>query len=413
MKKKSSQGTPQKLWGVLAAAGTGSRFLTSDNKRPKQYQYLDDKITVLERSAACLLNIPDMWRLVVTLHASDIHWSDLPLSANSRVESVRGDQTRAGSVLNALRHIENRAHDGDWILVHDAVRPYVPERCVRNLIDRMRENDNPVGGVLALPVTDQVHCGTDHVLESESESQGLWRTQTPQMFRYGLLRKALESADKNLKEIRDEATALLRYGHKPHIVLGSHDNLKITHASDMMSGTHAIDAHKHTSKQHHGYFVGQGLDVHAFGPGDHIMLGGVRIPCSGGLKAHSDGDVAIHALCDAVLGACGLGDIGEHFSDTEERWRNHNSSDFLVKCIAMASAKGLGVHNADISILAAKPKINPYKNAMRAHIAKLMSVDSHLINVKATTTEGLGFIGRSEGIMASAMVSLVFVGTPK
>jgi 2-C-methyl-D-erythritol 2,4-cyclodiphosphate synthase len=152
--------------------------------------------------------------------------------------------------------------------------------------------------------------------------------------------------------------------------------------------------------------IGFGIDVHAFGPGDFIMLGGVRLAHSRGVVAHSDGDVVLHALCDALLGAAGLGDIGQHFSDSDPRWRGADSARFVEQVLAMLTARGLIVANADITVIAQAPKIAPHREAIRARIARLLAVDEDQVNLKATTTEGLGALGRAEGIAAQAVVLL-------
>jgi 2-C-methyl-D-erythritol 2,4-cyclodiphosphate synthase len=152
--------------------------------------------------------------------------------------------------------------------------------------------------------------------------------------------------------------------------------------------------------------IGCGVDVHAFGPGDALMLGGVRIPHSCGVLAHSDGDVVLHALCDALLGAAGLGDIGQHFSDTDPQWRGADSARFVAQVLGLLRARGLAVANVDLTVLAQAPKIAPYRDAMRRRIAQLLQVGEERVNIKATTTEGLGFLGRTEGIAAQAVALL-------
>jgi len=152
--------------------------------------------------------------------------------------------------------------------------------------------------------------------------------------------------------------------------------------------------------------IGSGIDVHAFGPGDFIMLGGVRIPHSHGVVAHSDGDVVLHALCDALLGAAGLGDIGQHFSDSDPQWKGADSARFVASVLALLRARRLAVANVDLTVLAQAPKIAPYREAMRRQIAQLLEVGEERVNIKATTTEGLGFLGRAEGIAAQAVVLL-------
>jgi 2-C-methyl-D-erythritol 2,4-cyclodiphosphate synthase len=152
--------------------------------------------------------------------------------------------------------------------------------------------------------------------------------------------------------------------------------------------------------------IGSGFDVHAFGPGDFLMLGGVRVPHSRGVRAHSDGDVVLHALCDALLGAAGLGDIGEHFRDTDPKWRGADSARFVTTVLAMVQAQRLKVVNADVTVLAQAPQVTPFRAAMRQRIAQLLGIAEACVNIKATTTEGLGFLGRAEGIAAQAVVLL-------
>jgi 2-C-methyl-D-erythritol 2,4-cyclodiphosphate synthase len=152
--------------------------------------------------------------------------------------------------------------------------------------------------------------------------------------------------------------------------------------------------------------IGSGFDVHAFGPGDFLMLGGVRVPHSHGVRAHSDGDVVLHALCDALLGAAGLGDIGEHFRDTDPKWRGADSARFVTTVLAMVQAQRLKVVNADVTVLAQAPQVTPFRAAMRQRIAQLLGIPEACVNIKATTTEGLGFLGRAEGIAAQAVVLL-------
>lgn len=152
--------------------------------------------------------------------------------------------------------------------------------------------------------------------------------------------------------------------------------------------------------------IGSGFDVHAFGPGEFVMLAGVRVPHSHGVVAHSDGDVALHALCDALLGAAGLGDIGQHFPDNEPRWKGADSRRLVAAVLTMVRARGLAVRNADLTLIAQAPRIAPYRDAMRAQVAQLLDVPAERVNLKATTTEGLGFLGRAEGIAAQAVVLL-------
>lgn len=393
-----------RLWGVLAAAGTGTRFI-SENNRPKQYQYLYGKRTVLDYSADCLLRLAEVEAVVVAVAEEDTFWQDSALATNPRVKRTAGGDTRSQSVLNALLYLDEHAHTDDWVIVHDAARPCVPYRCVNDLIDTLYKDNHPVGGLLAIPVVDQTHWGAGDVLSGPCENKNMWRAQTPQIFRYQMLLDAIKRQHKEHLAARDEASAMLHCGYKPKIVMGSEDNLKITHVADLHTcARRAVEGASHGAV--HACRVGQGMDVHAFGTGDHVILAGIRIPCDRGLVAHSDGDVVLHALCDAILGACGLGDIGVHFPDTDKRWHNCDSAELVKTCMTMAHAKKMHLHNADISLVAAKPKIQPYAESMRHRVASLVGVDDNMVTIKATTTEGLGFVGRAEGIFASAIVSM-------
>ncbi|HEX8782401.1 MAG TPA: 2-C-methyl-D-erythritol 2,4-cyclodiphosphate synthase, partial [Steroidobacteraceae bacterium] len=234
----------------------------------------------------------------------------------------------------------------------------------------------------------------------------LWRALTPQMFRYDRLCGALDAAHAAQRFPTDEAQALEWQGEQPLLIPGAASNLKITTAEDLVIAA-AILQSRHTSQtQGAPMRIGSGFDVHAFGPGDFLMLGGVRIPHSRGVVAHSDGDVVLHALCDALLGAGGLGDIGQHFSDTDPRWRGADSRRFAAAVLAMLRERGLEVVNADVTVLAQSPKIAPHREAMRQEIARLLGIGEACVNIKATTTEGLGFLGRAEGIAAQAVVLL-------
>lgn len=235
--KQTKQAPESQFWGIIPAAGAGNRF-SSSNARPKQYHYLHGQRTILEFSVECLLRVKDIVKVIVALRQTDVYWQDLELATNPRIDTTLGGVNRAASVLNALQCMETYAREDDWVLVHDAVRPCVPVDCVANLIEAMRESDHKVGGILALPITDQLHYGTDDMLATPYEGVAgsqLWRAQTPQIFRYSLLRTALEHADKHnaLADMRDEASAILRAGHSPQIVMGSPENIKITYAADL------------------------------------------------------------------------------------------------------------------------------------------------------------------------------------
>jgi 2-C-methyl-D-erythritol 2,4-cyclodiphosphate synthase len=259
--------------------------------------------------------------------------------------------------------------------------------------------------VLAAPIVDTVKRELgDHV--ATVDRQGLWRALTPQVFAFAQLRHALHEAKLAGVEVTDEAQAVERLGLRPVLVQGSPFNVKITQAQDlaMAAGILTMTEPKMTNST--PMRVGQGFDVHAFGGGDHVILGGVRIAHAKGVVAHSDGDVVIHALCDAVLGALGDGDIGRHFPDSDPQYRGADSRVFLRVVAARMQAAGLKLINADVTVLAEAPRIAAHRDAMAANLSADLGVAPQLINIKATTTERLGFIGRGEGLAALASVLL-------
>jgi 2-C-methyl-D-erythritol 4-phosphate cytidylyltransferase / 2-C-methyl-D-erythritol 2,4-cyclodiphosphate synthase len=230
---------------------------------------------------------------------------------------------------------------------------------------------------------------------------GLWRALTPQAFGFGPLRQALKEATRAGVAVTDEAQAMERIGVRAALVSGSPFNIKVTRPEDLSMAAGILKMGESSQMR-----VGQGMDVHAFGEGDHVVLGGVRIAHSQGIVAHSDGDVVIHSLCDALLGAMGDGDIGQHFPDTDPRYRGADSRVFLRVVAERMRAAGLKLINADITVLAEAPRIAAHRGAMAQNLAADLNVAASLVNIKATTTERLGFIGRKEGLAAMASVLL-------
>jgi 2-C-methyl-D-erythritol 2,4-cyclodiphosphate synthase len=314
-------------------------------------------------------------------------------------------------VRGALAALAGRAAADDWVLVHDAARPCLDSHDLERLLAAL--GSHSLGGLLATAAADTLkrapaaaasEAGA-RVCETVDRTL-LWRALTPQMFRYDRLCGALDAAHAARRFPTDEAQALELQGEQPLLIPGAASNLKITTAEDLVIAA-AILRSRHTSQTRGAPMrIGSGFDVHAFGPGDFLMLGGVRIPHSRGVVAHSDGDVVLHALCDALLGAGGLGDIGQHFSDTDPRWRGADSRRFAAAVLAMLRERGLEVVNADVTVLGQSPKIAPHRDAMRQEIARLLGIGEACVNIKATTTEGLGFLGRAEGIAAQAVVLL-------
>ncbi|MCL4119398.1 UNVERIFIED_CONTAM: hypothetical protein GTU68_010974 [Idotea baltica] len=373
--------------------------------KPKQYITLGKK-TVLEYTLDCFLDHPSLKKIVVALAAADTYWHTLPCSENSHIDTVRGGDTRAFSVLYGLQHLLCLgAKENDWVLVHDAVRPNLSKKDINNLLSTLAADK--VGGFLASPSINTLKRVTSALRVEETMNRSvIWNAYTPQMFRLGLLYQALTYALNLNLYVTDESSAIERIGFSPKIVLGRTDNIKITVPEDLQL---LASLWAHTSKLY--MRIGHGYDVHALGAGNSITLGGVSIPHNQSLLAHSDGDVLLHAIIDALLGAAGLGDIGYHFPDTEEQYENINSRFLLHKTLFLLTNKGWKVGNIDSTIIAQTPKLMTYIPSMKEHIAHDLQIDITQINIKATTTETLGFAGRKEGIAAHSVALLFRVST--
>jgi len=396
----------RRLWAIVPAAGRGERFASGASLGiPKQYTPLLGK-SVLEWSLRALLTEPRIHGIVVVLAAGDERWSEVARSLDSpKLLTTIGGAHRQDSVTNGLEYLAPEAQADDWILVHDAARPCLRGEDVSALCDALEKNPQEAAGkitgaVLAAPIVDTVKRELANGLETVDRA-GLWRALTPQVFAYAELRRALADAARDGVAVTDEAQAMERLGIRAALVRGSPFNIKVTRAEDLEVAAAILKMGESSQMR-----IGQGVDVHAFGAGDHVVLGGVRIAHAQGIIAHSDGDVVIHALCDALLGAMGDGDIGQHFPDSDPRYRGADSRVFLRVVATRMKSAGLRLVNADITVLAEAPRIGAHRSAMAANLAQDLQVAAAAINIKATTTERLGFIGRKEGIAAMASVLL-------
>jgi 2-C-methyl-D-erythritol 4-phosphate cytidylyltransferase/2-C-methyl-D-erythritol 2,4-cyclodiphosphate synthase len=401
----------RRLWAIVPAAGRGERFVSSQpHNLPKQYTPLLGG-TVLEWSLRALLAEPRIHAIVVVLAAGDSHWPQVAAKMNSpKLLTAVGGAQRQDSVMSGLDFLSSRAAADDWVLVHDAARPCLNSSDIRALADALDNKSNGgaasgsvsdvAGAVLAAPIVDTVRRVLPSGVETVDRT-GLWRALTPQVFAFAPLRRALQDAARAGAAVTDEAQAMERIGIRAVMVSGSPFNIKLTRAEDLGVAAGILNMGESSHMR-----VGQGMDVHAFGEGDHVVLGGVRIAHSQGVVAHSDGDVVIHALCDALLGAMGDGDIGQHFPDTDARYRGADSRVFLRVVAERMRAAGLRLVNADITVLAEAPRVAAHRSAMAANLAHDLGAPVQLINIKATTTERLGFIGRKEGLAAMASVLL-------
>jgi len=382
-------------WLVMPAAGRGRRMGAADAP-PKQYLALAGR-TVIEHALAPFLADPACRGVVVAIAADDARFATLEAARDPRVATVEGGAERRDSVACGVAWLRRKVGAADpWVLVHDAARPCLSREDLARLLAVLPES--PEGALLALKITDTVKRGdAGQRTVATVAREDLWRALTPQAFRLSQLEAALARAG----EATDEASAVEALGLHPRLVAGDATNLKLTGPGDL-----AIAARQLAERPGPVQRIGSGIDVHAFGPGDHVMLGGVRIAHDRGLVAHSDGDVLLHALCDALLGAAGLGDIGQHFPDSDPAYRGAASATLLASTLGKVAAAGLRLVNADLTLIGEAPRIAPHREAIRAALARALGVEATRVNVKATTTERLGFLGRGEGLAAEAVVLL-------
>ncbi|ODT88047.1 bifunctional 2-C-methyl-D-erythritol 4-phosphate cytidylyltransferase/2-C-methyl-D-erythritol 2,4-cyclodiphosphate synthase [Phenylobacterium sp. SCN 70-31] len=315
------------------------------------------------------------------------------LAGLTRWRAVAGGRTRAESVLCGLSEIGGG--DGDEpVLIHDAARPFVARQHIEVLLEALRDAD---GAVPALPVADTLKRG-DAVVEATVPRTGLWRAQTPQAFRRDRLAAAYAAWPAG-EDPTDDASVVERAGGRVALAAGDPILMKLTYPEDFLLAEHIAAGQRMVR-------LGQGVDAHRFGPGDAVWLCGVRIPHDRGLVGHSDADCGLHALTDAVLGAIADGDIGQHFPPSDPQWKGASSDRFLAHAAARVAARGGRILNADVTLICERPKIGPHRDAMRARVAEILRLPIDRVSVKATTTEGMGFTGRGEGLMAQAVVTV-------
>jgi 2-C-methyl-D-erythritol 4-phosphate cytidylyltransferase / 2-C-methyl-D-erythritol 2,4-cyclodiphosphate synthase len=378
---------------LVVAGGRGSRFGASV---PKQYRLLEGT-PVLRRAVAPFLAHPRVSAVRVVIHADDAgsyHRAvgDLPL-----MPATPGGATRQESVLRGLESLADSPPAR--VLIHDAARPFV----TRDILDRvLGALDDWDGAIPALPVVDtlkRAHASADaHVasIAATVERAGLWRVQTPQGFRYPRILTAYRRCMG--LSLTDDAAVAEHAGLRVALVAGDEDNLKLTTEDDLRRGDRLLAGASETR-------TGFGFDVHRFCEGSQVMLCGVPVPHDRALFGHSDADVGLHALTDALLGAIGAGDIGSHFPPSDPRWRGAPSEVFLRHAAALVGQAGGGIVNVDVTLICERPKIGRHREAVRARIAELLALSPARVSIKATTTEELGFTGRGEGIAAQAVAT--------
>ncbi len=373
------------------AGGRGNRF---GGPLPKQYALLGGQ-PILRHTLAVFRATPGIDRIQVVIGSGDEAPYQTAIAGFDLPSPVEGGASRQHSVLNGLEALT--AQPPDLVAIHDAARPFVRPADIAACLKALSV-PGVDGAVLGVPLADTLKRVDGGAIVETVPRAHLWRAQTPQVFRYAALLEAHRTAASlganEATALTDDAAVAERAGLRVVMVAGHDDNRKITSADDLQQ---ALAMETRTAF---------GFDVHGFGPGSAVMLGGVAIPHAQALAGHSDADVALHALTDAVLGTIGAGDIGKHFPPSDPQWRGAASDRFLRHAVGLVEAAGGRIVHLDLTLICEAPRIGPHREAMVESIARIAGVARDRVSVKATTTEGLGFTGRGEGIAAQAVATV-------
>lgn len=376
-------------FALVVAAGTGTRLGSSI---PKQYLPLGG-MPMLRHSLLALSTHPEIAGVAAVINPEFREEYGKAAAGLDLLPPITGGAARQDSVRNGLEGLAGR--DPDRILIHDGARPFLDRALIGRLIAAL---DTAPGAIAAVPIRDTVKRGAEGRVAETLDRNLLWRAQTPQAFHFKPILEAHRAAAG--LDLTDDSDVAERAGLGVALVQGSEENFKVTTTEDLMRAEAKLLARQADIR------TGMGFDVHAFGEGSRVFLNGIEIPHDHGLVGHSDADVGLHALTDAVLGALGAGDIGFHFPPSDPQWRGAPSSKFLRHAADLVAARGGAIAHVDVTLICERPKIGPHRAAMTARIAEILGIEPERVSVKATTTEKLGFTGRQEGIAAQAIATL-------
>ncbi|MGB0553477.1 MAG: bifunctional 2-C-methyl-D-erythritol 4-phosphate cytidylyltransferase/2-C-methyl-D-erythritol 2,4-cyclodiphosphate synthase [Alphaproteobacteria bacterium] len=376
---------------LLLAGGRGTR---AGDGIPKQYREIGG-ISVLRRAIDCFIDCPAVDLIRVVIHADDQELYRAATAGLDILPPVIGGTERHLSAVNGLESLSD--FETNIVLIHDAARPFADRGMIERVIAALAD---AAGAIPALPVSDTLKrvASTDDLIEETVDRAGLWRAQTPQGFRFKAILKAHGQRDSDLPT--DDAAVLEEAGMVVCVVDGDERNIKVTTEADFDRAEQILEKRQMQTR------VGSGFDVHKLGPGDGVTLCGVKVSCDMSLIGHSDADVALHALTDALLGAVGCGDIGLHFPPSDPQWKGAASHIFVEAAAADIRKAGGSIVNVDVTIIGERPKVGPHREEMRARVAEYLDIPRDRVNIKATTTERLGFTGRGEGLAAQAVASV-------
>ncbi len=384
-----------RIAALIVAAGRGMR---AGGGMPKQYRQVAGR-TVLSRTLSAFTAHPSIDTVTVVIHPDDRKLYDRSAGTSSKMRPpVNGGDSRAASVLNGIRSLSGDTSP-DIVLIHDAARPMIGAEIIDRVVTALHDTD---GAVAMLPAIDAMRMvNEDGTLGQNVPRDGTSRAQTPQGFHFAPLLAAFEAATTggSLDTHLDDAAVAMSAGMAVMAVTGDPLNFKLTTPEDFSMAERLLAQPDIRN--------GQGYDVHAFCEGDTVTLCGITIPHDKGLKGHSDADVGLHTLTDAILGAAAAGDIGRHFPPSDPQWKGADSAIFLTRAVEIITEMGFALSNVDITLICERPKIGPHSEAMRARVGELCGLEIDRVSVKATTTERLGFCGREEGIAALASATLI------
>ena len=378
---------------LIVAAGSGERF---GGELPKQYLTLAGQ-PLLRRAIEAFRGHPAVSGVQVVYQPAHRDLYDQAVAGFGLPEPVPGGATRQDSGRLGLERLAMLpGGPPDYVLIHDAARPLVDAGTISRVVAAL---ESAPAAIAAVQVIDTLKKGVDGFTAGTVDRAGLWRAQTPQGFRFSSILEAhrrLAGAG-----LTDDAAVAEAAGLPVALVPGSPDNIKVTTPIDLER------AHRLLGTGFPDIRTGLGFDVHRFSSGDGVMLCGVKLPHTHGLEGHSDADVALHALTDAILGAISAGDIGSHFPPSEPKWRGVDSTVFLRHAAELVRARGGAIGHVDVTIICERPKVGPHRAAMAARLAEVLEIEPGRVSVKATTTEKLGFTGREEGIAAQAIATVI------
>lgn len=379
---------------IIVAAGRGSR---AGDGIPKQYRKIAG-VSLLRRTLDALLKCLPTAAFQVVIHRDDTALYQEATQGLSLLPPVTGAETRQASVFNGLEALLPLSPE--HVLVHDAARPFVDQPIIDGLLSRLQ--DGALAVIPGVGVVDTLKLVREGTVQNTIDREGLFAVQTPQAFNFGALVSAHRSVQikQPTANLTDDAAVMEYTGHSVVISAGSNTNFKVTHSEDFKKAERwlmnaALDIR-----------TGSGYDVHRFETGDHVVLCGIKVPFDKTLKGHSDADVALHALTDALLSSVAAGDIGLHFPPNEEKWKDIQSDIFITKASEIIRNMNGIIANVTICIICELPKIGPFSKEMQANVARILGIDVSRVSIQATTTEKLGFTGRGEGIAAQATATV-------